>query len=101
MHGDMAESRTLGVFNATGPNQALTMGGMLTEIGQGIGIVPQLVWAPTAFLMKTKFRPGATCLSGYLVRRETFGFHRREIYQTIAADLTYRPLPLTAGNTLD
>ena len=31
---------------------------------------------------------------------ETFGFHRRDISRAIAAGLTYRPLPLTAADTL-
>jgi 2'-hydroxyisoflavone reductase len=31
---------------------------------------------------------------------ETFGFHRRDIRRAIAAGLTYRPLPLTAHDTL-
>jgi 2'-hydroxyisoflavone reductase len=31
---------------------------------------------------------------------ETFGFHRRDIRRAITAGLTYRPLPLTASNTL-
>ena len=32
---------------------------------------------------------------------ETFGFHRRDIRRAVAAGLTYRPLPLTAADTLD
>ena len=31
---------------------------------------------------------------------EAFGFHRRDISRAIAAGLTYRPLPLTAADTL-
>jgi 2'-hydroxyisoflavone reductase len=31
---------------------------------------------------------------------ETFGFHRRDIRRAIAEGLTYRPLPLTAADTL-
>jgi 2'-hydroxyisoflavone reductase len=30
----------------------------------------------------------------------TFGFHRRDIRRAIAAGLTYRPLALTAADTL-
>jgi 2'-hydroxyisoflavone reductase len=30
----------------------------------------------------------------------TFGFHRRDISRARAAGLTYRPLPLTAADTL-
>jgi 2'-hydroxyisoflavone reductase len=31
---------------------------------------------------------------------ETFGFHRRDIGRALAAGLNYRPLPLTAADTL-
>jgi 2'-hydroxyisoflavone reductase len=31
---------------------------------------------------------------------DTSGFHRRDIRRAIAAGLTYRPLPLTAADTL-
>jgi 2'-hydroxyisoflavone reductase len=31
---------------------------------------------------------------------ETFGFHRRDIHRAIDVGLTYRPLPLTAADTL-
>lgn len=97
----MAESRTAGVFNATGPDQALTMGGMLTEIGQGIGIAPQLVWAPTVFLKENQVSPWSDMPVWLPGEGETFGFHRRDIRRAIAAGLTYRPLPLTAADTLD
>ena len=31
---------------------------------------------------------------------ETFGFHRRDIRRAMTAELTFRPLPLTAADTL-
>ncbi len=97
----MAERRTAGVFNATGPDQALTMGGMLTEIGEGIGIAPQLVWAPTAFLKENQVSPWSDMPVWLPGEGETFGFHRRDIRRAVAAGLTHRPLPLTATDTLD
>ncbi len=97
----MAESRTAGVFNATGPDQALTMGGMLAEIGQGIGIDPQLVWASTAFLEDNRVSPWGDMPVWVPGKGETFGFHRRDIRRAIAAGLTHRPLPLTAADTLN
>ncbi len=97
----MAESRTAGVFNAAGPDQALTMGGMLSGIGQGVGIDPQFVWAPTAFLRENQVSPWSDMPVWLPGEDETFGFHRRDIRRAVAAGLTYRPLPLTATDTLD
>jgi len=31
---------------------------------------------------------------------ETFGFHRRDLRRAVTAGLAYRPLPLTAADTL-
>ena len=97
----VAESRTAGVFNATGLDQALTMSGMLMGVGQGIGIDPQLVRAPTAFLKENQVSPWSDMPVWIPGEGETFGFHRQDIYRAIAAGLTHRPLPLTATDTLD
>ena len=97
----MAEGRTAGVFNATGPNQALTMSGLLRGIGQGVGFDPQLVWAPKAFLKENQVSSWSDMPVWLPGEGETFGFHRRDIRRAVAAGLTYRPLPLTATDTLD
>ncbi len=97
----MAESRTAGVFNATGLDQALTMDGMLRGIGQSVGIDPQLVWAPTSFLKENQVSPWSDMPVWSPGEGETFGFHRRDIRRAAAAGLTHRPLSLTATDTLD
>ena len=97
----MAESRTTGVFNATGLDHALTMDRMLAGIGQGIQADPQLVWARTEFLQENQVSPWSDMPVWLPGQGETFGFHRRDTRRAVAADLTYRPLPLTAADTLD
>ena len=97
----MAEHRTAGVFNATGPDRTLTMGGMLAGIGRAIGIDPQLVWAPAAFLRDNQVSPWSDMPVWIPGEGETFGFHRRDIRRAVAAGLTCRPLLLTAADTLD
>ena len=61
---------------------------------------PNLVWAPTAFLKENRVSPWGDMPVWIPGQGETFGFHRRDIRRAIAAGLTYRPLPLTAADTL-
>jgi 2'-hydroxyisoflavone reductase len=96
----MAERRTTGVFNATGPKQALTMRQMLTDIAQGIQVDPKLVWAPASFLQANKISAWSDMPVWIPGQGETYGFHRRDIRRAIAEGLTYRPLRITAADTL-
>jgi 2'-hydroxyisoflavone reductase len=96
----MAERRITGVFNAGGPAQPITMQQMLAGIAQGVQVDPKLVWAPTAFLKANNVSAWANMPVWIPSQGETFGFHRRDISRAIAAGLTYRPLPLTAADTL-
>jgi 2'-hydroxyisoflavone reductase len=73
---------------------------MLAGIAQGVQVDPKLVWAPTAFLKANNVSAWANMPVWIPSQGETFGFHRRDISRTIAAGLTYRPLPLTAADTL-
>jgi 2'-hydroxyisoflavone reductase len=96
----VAEQRSAGVFNASGPASPITMQQMLAEIAQGIHADPKITWAPTSFLKANKvsaWRDMPVWIPG---QDETFGFHRRDISRAIAAGLTYRLLPLTAADTL-
>jgi 2'-hydroxyisoflavone reductase len=96
----VAEQRTSGVFNASGPAHPITMHQMLIEIAQGVHADPKLVWAPTSFLNANKvsaWRDMPVWIPG---EGKTFGFHRRDISRAIAEGLTHRPLPLTAADVL-
>jgi 2'-hydroxyisoflavone reductase len=73
---------------------------MLAGIAQGIQVDPKIVWAPAPFLKANKvlaWRDMPVWIPG---QDETLGFHRRDIRRAIAESLTYRPLPLTAADTL-
>jgi 2'-hydroxyisoflavone reductase len=96
----LAEQRTAGVFNASGPASPITMRQMLIEIAQGIHADPKIVWAPTSFLKANKVSAWRDMPVWIPSEDKTFGFHRRDISRAIAAGLTYRPLPLTAADTL-
>jgi 2'-hydroxyisoflavone reductase len=96
----VAEQRTIGVFNATGPANSTMMHRMLAGIAQGIEVDPKLVWAPTDFLKANNVSAWSDMPVWIPGQGRTFGFHRRDFSRAIAEGLTYRPLPLTAADTL-
>ncbi|HEX4366759.1 MAG TPA: hypothetical protein VH023_08025, partial [Rhodopila sp.] len=69
-------------------------------IAQGLHVDPMLVWAPAAFLQENEVSPWSDMPVWLPGQGETSGFHRRDIRRAIAAGLFYRPLPLTAADTL-
>ncbi len=96
----MAEQRTTGIFNACGPAQPITMRRMLEGIAEGIRVDPKLAWAPEDFLKANKVLAWSNMPVWIPGQGATFGFHRRDIRRALAAGLTYRPLPVTAADTL-
>ena len=96
----VAEERTTGVFNASGPATPITMEQMLAAIAQGLRVHPTLVWGPATFLKENEVSPWGDMPVWIPGRGETFGFHRRDIRRAVAAGLRYRALPLTAFDTL-
>jgi 2'-hydroxyisoflavone reductase len=94
----MAEARHAGTFNATG--KPIPMRQMLAGVAEGVRVKPDLVWAPTAFLEAEKVNAWSDMPVWVPNQGETAGFHHRSIARALAAGLTYRPLPLTAAETL-
>lgn len=96
----MAESRTTGVFNGTGPAKPMTMRQMLAGVAAGVKAQPKLTWVPADFLEAQNV--GAWIDQPVWVpgQGETMGFARRDIRKALAAGLTYRPLTVTAADTL-
>jgi 2'-hydroxyisoflavone reductase len=96
----MAETRTLGVFNATGPAQQLTMRSMLTGIGAAVGGDDRLVWVPTTFLDAQSVSAWSDLPVWVPGQGDTAGFARRNIGKALTAGLTFRPLAATSADTL-
>jgi 2'-hydroxyisoflavone reductase len=96
----MAESGTPGVFNATGPARPLSMRDFLKGVATGVHADPKLTWVSTKFLQDHKVHAWSDQPVWIPGQGETEGFHRRSIARALKAGLTYRPLPLTAGDTL-
>jgi 2'-hydroxyisoflavone reductase len=96
----MAEARTLGTFNATGPKHPLQMKEMLTGVAAAIHADAKPVWVPTDFLESEKVEAWSDMPVWVPARGETAGFAKRSIVKALAAGLTFRPLDTTAADTL-
>jgi 2'-hydroxyisoflavone reductase len=97
----VAENRTLGVFNATGPVKPLTMAEMLYGIKAVTLSGAQFTWVPADFLTEQKIRAWSNMPVWVPDRPENVAFSRRKIDKALAAGLTFRPLAVTAKETLD
>jgi 2'-hydroxyisoflavone reductase len=96
----MAEARTFGTFNATGPQHPLQMKEMLSGITAAIHADAKPVWVSTDFLEAQKVEAWSDMPVWVPARGETAGFATRSIRKAIAAGLTFRPLDTTAADTL-
>ncbi len=96
----MAESRSFGVFNATGPDEPLTMAAMLGGIASGVRADPKLTWVPTEFLEAKQVSAWSDLPVWVPGQGDSAGFARRDIGRALRAGLTFRPLPTTAADTL-
>ena len=96
----LAEQRTFGVFNATGPARPLDMGQMLKGISQAVQADARLTWVTTAFLDAHKVSAWSDLPVWVPGQGDSAGFHRRDITRALNAGLTFRPLATTAADTL-
>ena len=96
----MAETRTTGVFNATGPTAPLTMAKMLEGIERSTKSDAKLTWVSTDFLEANNVSAWSDLPVWIPARGDSAGFHRRSIRKALAAGLTFRPLGITAVDTL-
>jgi 2'-hydroxyisoflavone reductase len=90
------ETRTVGAFNATGPDKELSMKGMLEGCKAGSGASTTFTWADPAFLAEHNLQfPIWASPEG-----ETAGFHRVSIAKAVAAGLRFRPVADIARDSL-
>jgi 2'-hydroxyisoflavone reductase len=97
----VAENRTLGVFNATGPAKPMTMAEMLYGIKGVTTAGAQFTWVPWSFLTEQKVRGWSNMPVVVPETPNNVAFSRRDVRKAIAAGLTYRPLAVTAKDTID
>ena len=96
----MAESRTTGTYNATGPEHAMQMREMLTVVGEAIHAPARMVWVPTEFLEAQKVAPWRDMPVWVPGQGDSAGFAKRSIRGALATGLTFRSLAITATDTL-
>jgi 2'-hydroxyisoflavone reductase len=96
----MAETRTLGTFNATGPAHPLQMKQMLTGIATAIHSDARPIWVPADFLASEKVEAWSDMPVWVPGQGDTAGFARRSIRKALAAGLTFRPLETTSVDAL-
>jgi 2'-hydroxyisoflavone reductase len=97
----VAENRTFGTFNATGPVTPLTMAQLLYGIKSVTTAGAQFTWVPADFLREQGIRPWSNMPVWVPDGPNNAAFSRRNIAKALAAGLTFRPLAVTAKDTLD
>jgi len=96
----MAENRELGIYNAMGPAKKMTMREMLEGIRSAIGSKATFTWVPADFLSKHGVRQWQHMPVWIAPRPQSIGFSARSNARAIAKGLTFRPLAVTARDTL-
>jgi 2'-hydroxyisoflavone reductase len=97
----MAEAGEFGTYNAIGPDKPLTIGEMLYGIKAVTTAGAQFTWVPWEFLQAQGIRPWTQMTVWMPPYGRTAGFQRRSAVKAIAKGLTFRPLAVTAKDTLD
>src|SRR5436190_6996916 len=96
----MAEQRTTGIFNATGPAYKLTMGKMLDEIKAATKSNAQFTWADADFLAAQKVRAWVDMPAWVPPRGDSIGFSQISIQKALSKGITFRSVGDTAQATL-
>jgi 2'-hydroxyisoflavone reductase len=97
----VAETRVLGLYNAIGPDKPMTVGQMLYGVKAITTAGAQFTWVPWEFLQEQKVRPWRDMTVWQPPYGRTAGYQRRDASKAIAHGLTFRPLAVTAKDTLD
>lgn len=96
----MLENETFGRFNATGPGTPLSMAEFLYGIRAITSADVRFTWVDTPFLLERKIRPWGDIPIWYPPIGDHKGNGLISPKRAVAAGLTYRPLAVTARDTL-
>jgi len=97
----MAEAREFGTFNAIGPEKPMTIAEMLYGVKAVTTSGASFTWVPWEFLQSKGVRPWTQMTVWQPPYGRTAGYQRRNASKAIAKGLTFRPLAVTAKDTLD
>lgn len=96
----LVEREETGVYNATGPDYALTLGEVLETTQKVSGSDARLTWVPDAFL-KANNAESFSLLPFYLLKSpDTDGLMAASIEKAVGQGLAFRPLAETVADTL-
>lgn len=98
---EMGPSEAGGVYNATGPRTPLMLAEMLYGIKAITTSDPHFTWVPAEFLEQQQIRPWSNMPVWVPPGAGRTGFARRNIDRALAKGLTFRPLAVTAKDTLE
>ena len=96
----MVENGETGIYNATGPAKPLGMGEMLDGIKSGVKSDAKFTWANAEFLEQQKVAPWSDMPVWIPPQGEMGGMGRTSIAKALEKGLTFRPLEVTARDTL-
>jgi 2'-hydroxyisoflavone reductase len=97
----VAEERTLGLYNAVGPAHPMTIAEMLYGVKAVTTAGAQFTWVPWEFLQAQNVRPWRDMTVWQPPYGRTAGYQRRKAEKAIGKGLTFRPVAVTAKDTLD
>lgn len=97
----VAENNDTGVYNCTGPRSRLTIAEMLGGVRAVTTSDAYLTWVPFDFLEGQQVRPWVDMPTWVPPTAERAGFATRNIDRALAKGLRFRPLAITAKETLD
>ncbi len=97
----MLENGTVGIYNGLGPEAPLSMAEMVYGCRAVTSADVQFTWVDTDFLLEREMRPYGDFPCWMPARGESAGFQRFDLSRPLAAGLKYRPLAVTARDTLE
>src|SRR4051794_10572445 len=96
----MVENGATGKYNATGPAKKLGVGEMVETIKTAENAKANFTWVDADFLEAQKIAPWSDMPVWVPPRGEEAGMGRINIQRAVAKGLTFRPLAVTARDTL-
>jgi 2'-hydroxyisoflavone reductase len=97
----LIENGTRGVFNGLGPSSPLSFAEMLYGCRAVTNSPVSFTWVDTDFLLERRVRPYSHMPCWRPAEGRSAGFQRFDLSRPLAAGITYRPLAVTAKDTLD
>jgi 2'-hydroxyisoflavone reductase len=97
----MIENKETGVYNASGPDKRLSIAEMLYGIKAVTTAGAQFTWVPADFLTAQQVRGWRHMPVWVSPTGKSVAFSDKSVAKAVAKGLTFRPLAVTAKDTLD